>query len=317
MKKSIIIGIGLIFLGGIISVGVLAANYWNISDIITPKYEKKTHDVIGDFNNINIETETADVVFEISTDNTCKVVCSENEKINYTINVNDDTLSILENDNRKWYEHFGFFFEDKEVKVYLPKTNYESLIIGNTTGDIIIPPSLKLKDLTISNTTGDVEVYSKVEDNLKINLTTGRIYVENIVSKTIKLNSTTGNVSLKNIEATTEAIIETTTGEIKLEDMKSGKLTMTASTGDIKLNHVLVDRNLNIKTTTGNITLSSSDAESLNLKATTGEIYCTLLSDKIISASSNTGKINVPHSLTGGICEIKTTTGNITVRILK
>ena len=47
----------------------------------------------------------------------------------------------------------------------------------------------------------------------------------------------------------------------------------------------------------------------------TGEVKGTLRSEKIFFTESDTGKISVPKSVTGGRCEITTDTGDIEIEI--
>ena len=64
------------------------------------------------------------------------------------------------------------------------------------------------------------------------------------------------------------------------------------------------------------IKLEKSDANEIYIKTNTGNINATLLSDKIIHAKTDTGKEKYPVLTTGGKCELITTTGDITVRIV-
>jgi DUF4097 and DUF4098 domain-containing protein YvlB len=72
---------------------------------------------------------------------------------------------------------------------------------------------------------------------------------------------------------------------------------------------------MGIKTSTGNIRLEDCDAETLTLKSDTGSIKGNLLTSKDFYASSDLGKVTVPHSTTGGRCEIETDTGDINITV--
>ena len=47
----------------------------------------------------------------------------------------------------------------------------------------------------------------------------------------------------------------------------------------------------------------------------TGDVRGTILTSKIFFAKSDTGDEDVPETTTGGICRIKTDTGDIKIRI--
>ena len=66
---------------------------------------------------------------------------------------------------------------------------------------------------------------------------------------------------------------------------------------------------------TGSIELNDSDAQNIKVRTDTGKVDGTLLSGKVFEVKSDTGRINVPASSDGGKCEIRTDTGNITIRI--
>ena len=69
-------------------------------------------------------------------------------------------------------------------------------------------------------------------------------------------------------------------------------------------------------TDTGDIELDGCDAPELYFESSTGDVEGTLYSAKQFITSSKTGDIHVPRSDSdGGICEIKTATGDIEIRI--
>ena len=50
-------------------------------------------------------------------------------------------------------------------------------------------------------------------------------------------------------------------------------------------------------------------------KATTGSIKGVLLTPKIFLTDTSTGSITVPHTTTGGVCDLSTSTGTINISI--
>ncbi|MBO4325403.1 MAG: hypothetical protein J5845_08430, partial [Lachnospiraceae bacterium] len=89
----------------------------------------------------------------------------------------------------------------------------------------------------------------------------------------------------------------------------------TGSTGNISMENVIVSGLLKIKRSTGNVSFNGSDAGEISVKTDTGSVKGTLLSEKIFYAKSDTGKIEIPQTLTGGRCSIETDTGNIKLSI--
>ena len=58
------------------------------------------------------------------------------------------------------------------------------------------------------------------------------------------------------------------------------------------------------------------DAENLEIETGTGDVRGTLLSSKIFMVKTSTGDIDVPETTTGGICKVKTSTGEVYIRIV-
>ena len=81
------------------------------------------------------------------------------------------------------------------------------------------------------------------------------------------------------------------------------------------MSNFVVDGTMNIERSTGDVEFKKCDAGEVSITTDTGHVVGSFLSDKIIFASSNTGKIDVPKSTVGGKCEITTTTGKIIISI--
>ena len=73
---------------------------------------------------------------------------------------------------------------------------------------------------------------------------------------------------------------------------------------------------ITIERTTGDVNLNGCDANEIDVKTDTGDITMRLLSGKVFTANSNTGKVEVPDSIAdGGICTVATQTGDIQITI--
>lgn len=100
-----------------------------------------------------------------------------------------------------------------------------------------------------------------------------------------------------------------------MTNIKCTDLTSRGSTGNIVLTGVAADGKIHLERSTGNIALDGCDAAGIFLKTTTGNINGRLLSDKIFTVESHTGKIEVPQTVTGGKCDITTDTGDVKIEI--
>ena len=138
-KIWLVIATFLVVIGLIMSTAVMSTYNWDFTKLSTEKYETNTHEIIEEFSSISINTDTADILFATSDDDTCRVVCYEEEKVYYPVTVKDGTLTINTVDERKWYEYIGINFDMPKITIYLPGTKYGELNIKGSTGDIEIP----------------------------------------------------------------------------------------------------------------------------------------------------------------------------------
>ena len=289
MKKGLIItGIVLtVLLVIVIFVGALAISGFN-------KMETNTYEAMKEFDKIEIDTRDTDIIFiptedEPATDYNSiyfvetyiinfKVECYERAKSKHKVTIEDGTLKIGYEDNRAWYEHFTFFSRKQTVTIYLPKYIISSLKIDSGTGDISIPSEFTFKSADIRVSTGDVDFEATVKGALNIKTTTGDIDLDGVYTKSADITVTTGDISIRDTNI-------------------SAHLEITASTGDVHF--------------------KNSDAGSIKIKTSTGDVTGTLLTGKQFITNTSTGDIRVPDSKEGGICEIRTSTGDIKIRIEK
>ena len=109
--------------------------------------------------------------------------------------------------------------------------------------------------------------------------------------------------------------INVSTGKANLSDINCKSITTKGSTGDIILKNLIVTEKLSIKRSTGDIKIDGSDASEIFIETDTGDVRGSLLTDKVFIVSTDTGRIDVPKTTTGGRCEITTDTGDIILKI--
>lgn len=73
---------------------------------------------------------------------------------------------------------------------------------------------------------------------------------------------------------------------------------------------------LSINGSTGNIEIAEDFSfESIDISISTGDVKGSLRSERIFLVETDTGKTDVPKTVSGGKCEIKTNTGNVQITI--
>ena len=153
MRKASKIWLGvaaaLVVLGMVMFTVVMSTIKWDFMKLGTVKYETNEHSVNDSFNNISIESDTADIIFLPSENGLCKVICHEDSKARHHVTVSNDTLNINIVNEKNWYDYIGISFGKQNITVYLPEKVYALLAVETDTGDIMI--SKEYLNLLVSN----------------------------------------------------------------------------------------------------------------------------------------------------------------------
>jgi len=231
--------------------------------------------------------------------------------------------------------------------------SFENLKIHVSTGDVSTSADVS-GDLNVRTSTGHITVSKASPASVTLSASTGRIEASNLnVSGSFTATSSTGNQKFHNITCSTATMTSSTgdkeissltasenltvtsdTGDSTFRDITCGAASVTTSTGDqnytnftctsanlladtgdVRMANLIASGHLQIQTDTGDISFDRCDAATMNINADTGDVTGTFRTPKIIYATSDTGKIHVPRSTEGGICEITTVTGNINISI--
>ena len=294
MKYALIIAGILIVLGCALFVTALASNNWDITTLNNNRYQSNTYSIDKTFQNIAIDTDTADISLVLTEDDTCRVVCYESEKLTYSVHAKDGTLTISSKDGRKWYEYITFFsFGAPKITLYLPQGEYNTLNITGSTGIVDIPKDFQFAGANIRLSTGNIKYCASVQQDVMLRTSTGHIAVDGITVGDLSVTVSTGKVTLTNVQC---------------QNLQS-----EGDTGDLQLENVIASGKFSIERSTGDITLDRCDAAEIEIETDTGDVSGNLLSPKIFLTETDTGRVNVSKSTTGGRCQIETDTGNIKI----
>ena len=331
VKKSLITATVLMVIGILILTLTACAADFDATKLITMSYEPKTYEIDEAFTNIIINANEADITLYQSEDGFARVIADESNRVKYSVTVNDGTLSIEIFDQRKWYDYISILSTAQTIGVYLPASEYASLTMNSSTGDVTVPNDFNFGSVDIKVSTAEVSFTASVDQNLKIKASTGDILANGIAAGTIDFSATTGNIIASDIICDADFIsaissgdhritgvrcggkmdVTSSTGKTYLTDITCKNFISEANTGDISLDRVIAEENICIERSTGDVSFNGCDAAELTIKTSTGSVVGTLLSDKIFITHTNTGDIDVPRGTSGGICDITTTTGDI------
>lgn len=318
MKKSakiwLITAGALILFGGIAFLGLMSALKWDFKKLSTVKYETSTHEISEDFVGISISTDTADIVFARSDDERCKVVYYEEETAKNSVTAENGKLVIKTENKKSGLDYIGFYFEQPKITVYLPSSEYNSLKVKESTGNVKISKDFIFKNVDINLSTGDVDFCSPSSESVKIKTSAGNIGVNQASLDTLELSTSTGTVTVSSVKCSGDIEIKASTDRVSLTDITCKSFKSTGDTGDILLKNVIASEKLSIERSTGNVKFDGCDAAELDIETDTGDVTGNLLTEKVFITDTDTGEINVPKSATGGKCEIETDTGNIKIK---
>ena len=315
-KKWLIAAASLVTIGAIMFAAVMTAYHWDFSRLSTDRFETNTYEISETFSDLILNTETADVLFDVSDDNTCRVVCYEEKNMKHAVGVQGGTMTVSVVDDRKWYEHVGFSFHLPKVTIYLPETEYVSLVIRESTGDITLPKDFTFGSIDLSLSTGHVNSLASSLGLMCIKTSTGNICLQDLSAGELDLTVSTGHVDVQSVSCEGNVGICVSTGDTSLTDISCNSIKSIGGTGNITLKNVVTEKMISLERSTGDVQFEGCDAGELEINTDTGKVTGSLMSSKVFIAHSDTGDIDVPETTSGGKCKITTDTGNIKIEII-
>ncbi len=294
-KVWLLIAAFLILIGGGMFATIMTGLEWDFMNLSTSEFETNTYEISENYRNISINVDMADIQLLPGNDESTAVECYEMKSMKHSVIAENGTLLISVEDTRKWYEHIGFYFRQPKVTMTIPKGEYTKLFIKGSTGDVEIQKDIFFGDMEISISTGDVGVFASCSGNMSLKTSTGGIFVKSASAKEMNLRVSTGKTVLNGV--------------------RCENLTSIANTGDIVLEDVIAAGKISVERSTGDVDFTACDATEIFVKTTTGDVEGSFLTDKVFITQTNTGKVNVPKSVSGGRCELTTKTGDIKITV--
>ena len=317
VKVCIIVAASLMLLGALAFGVALALGGLNVVKFGGVEYVEREYLIDYEFENISIKDKTADIKILPTKDSKARVVCQESRWLGYTVSANaEDTLEIELVDSRKWYEHISLFsIGEAEITLYLPEGEYGKLTVLSSTSDVDISEEFSFRGIDISLSTGNVECYASAKGLLRIKAGTGDIHLEGVTAGKVDLSVSTGRVSVSALECEGDVSLKVGTGTANLAGVDCTSFFSTGDTGDLMMKGVVAEELFRIERSTGDVSFDGCDASEIYVTTDTGNVLGSLLSDKVFIVDTDTGRVNVPKSITGGRCEIKTDTGDVKITV--
>ncbi|MBQ2711948.1 MAG: DUF4097 family beta strand repeat protein [Clostridia bacterium] len=315
--KWFIIAGSLIVIGLLIVLLASCGIDWDFSKLGTSQLITNTYEIQDEFVDISVITATADVILLPSTDGTCRVECIEDEKQKHSVSVVSGVLTVNAEDNRKWYDFISLFFRKQQLKIYLTEKEYSALFIKTKTGAVELPKDFFFASINVNLETGSIQNRASASGEIRIKASTGDIFVEGVSASSMDLSVSTGKITVTDVACSGNIGADVSTGKCIMTNVSCANFDSEGSTGAIQLSNVIVSEKLSVERNTGDITFERCDAAEISMETDTGDIKGSLLSEKIFFAKTDTGRVDVPKTSSGGRCEIETDTGNIRITIVE
>ena len=259
---------------------------------------------------LEIESGSAGVDLYRAKDGIIRVQCVESATMKYKIWQNEETLHIERERAGRW-SLFHVSMKEDHIQIYLPEQDYESLWIKSSSGGIGIPEGFRFDNAIITVSSGGVAFAADAAGELNIRTSSGGVAVKNASPENLFISASSGGVALSGM-APGRVSLNSTSGSLKLDGIRcGGDLSAEVSSGSIRLSDVITDGAMTLECTSGSIKLDDCDAAELHIRSTSGSVSGHLLTPKIYSASAVSGSVRVPTGGSGGICDVKTTSGSI------
>lgn len=320
MKKStvviLIVALCLFIAGVIVCGSVFLMSGFDFLNKEPVSYTEKEETITEDFVNIEVEALSGNIELFPTSSDECVVEYADSEDVTFKVDVEGDTLKVIRDDTRKWYEFIGVDFNKEYVKVYLPQGVYEDITLNTASGKIVVNDGLSCYDLKAESLSGSIRAYAvTAEGTITLNSTSGAVVADTIVAKDMKTEATSGKTTLGNIGVSDKLEVKGTSGKIEISQVNCNSVSVENASGAIILSDVIAESSFDVECVSGKIQLLGCDADNLEIDNVSGSVSGTLLSDKVFDASSTSGRVKVPDTTQGGVCKVRTTSGSIDIDI--
>lgn len=236
------------------------------------------------------------------TDETTIELIGENDKLDFTANVVNDTLSIQLKTKKFQLFSFLFFIKDLRVNVSLPKKLYTTITMKTDNGRIRAEKLLG-KTIRATSDNGSIGLKEFAATVLEVETDNGRIEIDKVQTDKLSTQTDNGRIELRNVDAE-QIITETDNGRIILEYV-NGDIIGKTDNGRISLLTSSLDRMIQLETDNGSILVETeTDPTDVSIHTKTDHGRVSVFGEKnsrtvfgsgtnTIRLSSDNGKITV------------------------
>ncbi len=225
---------------------------------------------------INLENKAVTILPSTSGNIEVKYYESEHD----SVTVDDDSLTLILDNDTKWYYNWGLWFNIfrsgtyNHFYLYLPTDTAYDIDLNTANGDIICDDSLLAGNVSLETANGDITVAGLS------------------VSGSLVMTSLNGIITVENADIGTDLEITTSNGRIVLDDVNAPEIDLQTFNGKIKATGVVVE-DLIAKSSNGEIEIGISGAFQdyhVEMTTTNGNYY--LNDEKVTTNAYHTDKTN-------------------------
>lgn len=195
-----------------------------------------------------------------------------NLKKNFKTHIEDETLIVKYKEKGIKLFNFSFGFKKRELTLYLPEKEYQSIIATSNNGKIT------LKNILAEET--------------KVSTNNGQITADQIVANHAEMSTDNGKIDVQNLELAT-ASLSTSNGKIVLTNV-TGEVSAKTDNGGINYQAATLEYPLDLKTDNGRIEIATDQLPTnARIEAQTDNGSITLFGEKTAHQTYGAGENEV------------------------
>lgn len=252
-----------------------------------------------------VNTKNADIEIRPSEDGKVHISYTESENNKYALSLESGVLSLVRENNEKWYLPFVFSFFSwwsdlpDDIVVEIPADSDLDLLLKTSNSQVSV------------SGVGDIgELFCLTSND--------RIEIGQINASSVSLNTTNSGIIANLLNTAGGFTAETTNSNISISNLTAyGDISASTSNGDIYFSSVSSDNTVTLKTTNSDIQISSVSGKDISLQTSNGDITGAIagdIGDYRISYQLSNGSVNLPENLSGEkSLYARTSNGNIRI----
>lgn len=316
-KNALIVAAILLVVGLMICSAILVSVDHSAFQLNPEDFEVKSQTITDSVSSIRIHTADANIRLMPAENGEFRVEYPEGKYSHYEISSDNGLLAIQYHNTRKWYQFaiFDFSSWNSEVRVYLPQSQYDALMLHTASGDIAVDLGPKYRSAKLSTASGDIAFHAAITESCDIQTASGTILLHDTGSVgSVHIGTTSGDCTVTNLESDS-FYLKSTSGDTVLANITAGNFTATTVSGEMRLS-ACQGQKLILECTSGDISFTDCDGEEITMSTVSGDIEGSLRSGKIFEGHTTSGDISLPRSeAVSSRCSVKTVSGDIEITV--